>query len=101
MNPPPLPAPHRFTCDRCGFGFDEPSEFCPRCGAAQTAKAKRDASPGTMLAYGCGALFLGSLGFCLVIPDLAPHKAGVSTAFGFAAFAFALFCIWKFFRGGN
>jgi len=101
VNPAPLPAPRRFTCERCGFGFDEPSEFCPRCGAAQTAEAKHDASPATMLFWGFVALFSISLSAILITLNVEPQFVGAGAKFGFAALGFGLFCIWKFFRGGN
>lgn len=104
-NTPPLPQPMRYTCDHCGFGWNEPSQFCPRCGAAQTPAAQQRASTGTLLAYGCGFIFLGGVGACFSLMGFSSgsirDSLNVFTLIGVAAVAGSLFLLWKLVRGGR
>ena len=67
MNPPPLPEPHQFTCARCGFGWDEPSGFCPRCGAALAKDDPIKYGRRTLIqvALGVACASVGALGACV------------------------------------
>jgi uncharacterized protein (DUF983 family) len=98
---PPLPQPNRFTCASCGFGWDKARALCPRCGTAHTEQAKPDAPPIVMVVYGCGALFLGTFGVLPVLLIWSSHSALVPNWVADVWLGLFLFCIWKFFRGGN
>lgn len=106
--PPPLPQPTSYTCPHCGFGYNQLSDFCPRCGAAQTPVARQKASTGTLVAYGCGFVVLGAIGACFSLAGVssAPY-GGIKDALnpftfiGVAAIAGALFLLFKLLRGGR
>ncbi len=104
-NTPPLPQPSSFTCSNCGFGWNEDTAFCPRCGAAQTPLVKQRASTGVLVAYGCGFITLGAMGACFSLFGLG--GAGLRdwlnpfSLVGVALVAGALFLLWKLVRGGR
>lgn len=104
-NTPPLPQPTSYTCPHCGFGYNEPSAFCPRCGAAQTPTAQQKASAGTLIAYGCGFIFLGGIGACFSLVGFSSGSIRDSlnpfTFIGVFFGASALFLLWKLIKGGR
>ncbi|BCM93336.1 hypothetical protein IAD21_05227 [Abditibacteriota bacterium] len=105
-NIPPLPQPTRYTCANCGFGWNEPSQFCPRCGAALVPIARQKASSITLVAYGCGFILLGGLGACFSLVGFGGGFEGTDWAnpfsfIGVVLVAFALFLLWKMIRGGR
>ncbi len=98
---PPLPQPMRNTCHKCGSGWNENTPFCPQCGAAHTEQARHDASPGVMVVYGCAALILGTFGLLLAFAMEASDTQVVPNWSANVLLGLFLFCLWKFFRGGN
>ncbi len=105
-NTPPIPQPTRYTCRHCGFGWNEATPFCPRCGAAQTPAAQQKANTGAMVAYGCGFMFLGALGACFSLVGFGGGFEGTGwanpfTLIGVLLVAAALFLLWKLIRGGK
>jgi len=111
MNPnsdhtPPLPQPTSYTCAHCGFGWNEPLQFCPHCGAAQTPVVQQRASGFALFAYGCGFIFLGALGACFSLVGFGGGVEGDGwinpfTLVGVVLGAAALFLLWKLIRGGR
>jgi len=101
VNPPPLPQPHRFTCGKCGIGWDTSSAFCPRCGAARVKATRRADLSELAPRYGCAALAVGSLGFYFIPVVLSDYLDWSSALYGVVWLSLLVFCGWKFFRGGN
>ncbi len=107
MNPndssSPLPQPNAYTCSHCGFGWNEDSAFCPRCGAAQTPVEKQKRSALAIFGYGCGFMFFGALGACVSIGSIGGVRdwLNIGSVIGFLFVVFALYLLWKLVRGGR
>lgn len=105
-HPSPLPQPMRNTCRNCGFGWNENTPFCPRCGASLAPLVKQKASAGTMIALGCGFILFGATGACF---SLFGFSDGIVSSSSLNPFSFigvgllgaSLFLLWKLVRGGR
>lgn len=62
-NQSPLPQPMRNTCSNCGFGWNENTPFCPRCGAKLT-QDKRPLSLFAQIMLGVTSIVIASIGAC-------------------------------------
>jgi len=104
-NPPPLPQPARFTCRNCGFGWNEDTPFCPRCGASQSPTKRRGYDMATKVALGSGFIIFGAMGACFswfgFSGGLNAQTLNGFTYIGVALFGLALFLLWSAIRGGK
>jgi len=104
-NPSPLPQPARFTCRNCGFGWNEDTPFCPRCGASQSPAKQPGYSTVTKMALGCGFVMLGAMGACFSLFGLEggfnANALNGLTYIGIGLGGLAIFLLWSAIRGGK
>ncbi len=101
MNEPPIPQPHRFTCPRCGFGFDQNASFCPNCGNPLTPNSSASSLKIVgQIFLALTALCSGGFGGCIILIfglDGARGDAGAILV-GVIPLLIAVACIWGIFR---
>jgi len=104
-NPSPLSQPTRNTCSHCGFGWNENTPFCPRCGAAQTPAKRRPLDAVAKVGLGCGLIIFGGVGTCFSYIGLNRvfdnTLLNSFTFIGVACLGLTLFLTFLLVRGGK
>lgn len=95
----------RNTCGNCGFGWNEATPYCPRCGAslAPVTRSKIDGATKAVLGY--GFIIFGAVGACFSYVGFGrafdPSPFNAFSLFGMALLCFAGFLLWNLVRGGR
>lgn len=92
---PPLPHPTGFTCPQCGFGWNESTLVCPRCGANLPPRARPRGTSCARLFYLSSFMICGILSAVCLFFGVLPG-GGVFFWFGLVFLASTVFLVRQF-----